>query len=64
MKYRYLDMRFDDMQQRLRLRSQVLMRMRQFLIDQRGFVEVETPTLFRRTPGVCLDVLYLLSVDK
>lgn len=57
MKYRYLDMRFDDMQQRLRLRSQVLMRMRQFLIDQRGFVEVETPTLFRRTPGVCLDVL-------
>lgn len=64
MKYRYLDMRFDDMQQRLRLRSQVLMRMRQFLIDQRGFVEVETPTLFRRTPGVCLDVLHLLAVDK
>lgn len=57
MKYRYLDMRFEDMQQRLRLRSQVLMRMRQFLIDQRGFVEVETPTLFRRTPGVCHDEL-------
>jgi len=51
MKYRYLDLRFTDMQHRLRLRSQVLMRMREFLINHRGFVEVETPTLFRRTPG-------------
>ncbi|XP_054284236.1 aspartate--tRNA ligase, mitochondrial-like [Macrosteles quadrilineatus] len=51
MRYRYLDLRYADLQRRLRLRSQVLMRMREFLINQRGFVEVETPTLFRRTPG-------------
>ncbi|XP_046676854.1 aspartate--tRNA ligase, mitochondrial isoform X2 [Homalodisca vitripennis] len=51
MKYRYIDLRFSDMQYRLRLRSRVLMKMREFLINQRGFTEVETPTLFRRTPG-------------
>lgn len=52
MKYRYLDLRFPQMQYNLRLRSNFLMRMREFLINERQFVEVETPTLFRRTPGV------------
>ncbi|ALC39787.1 CG31739 [Drosophila busckii] len=49
--HRYLDLRFNDMQHNLRLRSQVIMRMREYLINYLGFVEVETPTLFRRTPG-------------
>lgn len=26
--------------------------MREFLINNREFVEVETPTLFKKTPGV------------
>lgn len=52
MKYRYVDLRFEDMQRNLRLRSNVLMKMREYLINGAGFVEVETPTLFRRTPGV------------
>lgn len=52
MKYRYIDLRFEDMQRNLRLRSNVLMKMREYLINAAGFVEVETPTLFRRTPGV------------
>lgn len=52
MKYRYIDLRFADMQRNLRLRSNVLMKMREYLINKAGFVEVETPTLFRRTPGV------------
>lgn len=39
------------MQRNLRMRSQVIMRMREYLINYLGFVEVETPTLFRRTPG-------------
>jgi aspartyl-tRNA synthetase len=39
------------MQKNLRTRSQVLMKMREYLINKCGFVEVETPTLFRRTPG-------------
>lgn len=52
MEYRYIDLRFGDMQRNLRTRSNVLMKMREYLINQAGFVEVETPTLFRRTPGV------------
>lgn len=39
------------MQHNLRMRSQVIMRMREYLINYLGFVEVETPTLFCRTPG-------------
>ena len=49
---RYIDLRYSDMQRNLRVRSSVLMRMREYLINECGFVEVETPTLFRRTPGV------------
>lgn len=51
LEYRYLDLRFNDMQKNLRTRSKVLMKMREYLINHCGFVEVETPTLFRRTPG-------------
>lgn len=51
LQHRYLDIRTDVMQSNLRFRSRLLMRMRQFLHDVHGFVEVETPTLFRRTPG-------------
>lgn len=54
LEYRYIDLRFADMQHNLRLRSNVLMKMREFLINKSAFVEVETPTLFGRTPGVSL----------
>lgn len=50
-KYRYLDLRFPTMQRNLRERSRFIMKMRNFLADHEGFVEVETPTLFRKTPG-------------
>lgn len=53
MQYRYLDLRFAEMQRNLRVRSNVLMKMREFLVHQAAFVDVETPTLFRATPGVC-----------
>lgn len=56
MEYRYIDLRFADMQRNLRTRSNVLMKMREYLINDAGFVEVETPTLFRRTPGVSCTV--------
>lgn len=51
MEFRYVDLRFADMQRNLRMRSAILQRMREYLINHAAFVEVETPTLFRRTPG-------------
>lgn len=54
MQYRYLDLRFPDMQNNLRTRSKLLMKMREYLANKCDFVDVETPTLFRRTPGVCM----------
>lgn len=51
MQYRYLDLRFPQMQKNLRVRSSVLMKMREFLINN-NFVDIETPTLFKATPGV------------
>ncbi|XP_058452624.1 aspartate--tRNA ligase, mitochondrial isoform X2 [Malaya genurostris] len=51
MEHRYIDLRSVQLQHNLRLRSQIIMKMREFMINKCGFVEVETPTLFRRTPG-------------
>ncbi|XP_041658470.1 aspartate--tRNA ligase, mitochondrial isoform X1 [Cheilinus undulatus] len=51
MQYRYLDLRCTQMQQNLRLRSELVMKMREYLCKVHGFVDVETPTLFKRTPG-------------
>ncbi|NWQ64798.1 SYDM protein, partial [Neopipo cinnamomea] len=51
MQYRYLDLRSFQLQHNLRLRSRVVMRMREYLCNLHGFVDVETPTLFKRTPG-------------
>ncbi|NXA42598.1 SYDM protein, partial [Eudromia elegans] len=51
MQYRYLDLRSFHLQYNLRLRSQIVMKMREYLCHQHGFVDVETPTLFKRTPG-------------
>lgn len=62
MKFRYVDLRFEDMQRNLRLRSNVLMKMREYLINSAGFVEVETPTLFRRTPGVSTNIFLIQTI--
>ncbi|XP_053602380.1 aspartate--tRNA ligase, mitochondrial [Plodia interpunctella] len=51
LQYRYVDLRFPEMQNILRFRSSMLHNMRRFLLETHGFVEVETPTLFCRTPG-------------
>lgn len=49
LRHRYLDLRSVGMQERLQMRSAVLHAARSTLIDNGGFTEVETPTLFRRT---------------
>ena len=50
LQYRYLDLRRPDLQYNLAIRSALTMKMREFLTKKK-FLDIETPTLFRRTPG-------------
>ncbi|MDG1869046.1 MAG: aspartate--tRNA ligase [Candidatus Thioglobus sp.] len=56
LKYRYLDLRRDEMQKRLQLRSKVTHFMRDFM-DKNDFIDIETPFLTKATPEGARDYL-------
>jgi len=49
LKYRYLDLRTERMQKNLEVRSKMITSFRKYL-DDKGFLEIETPTLVKGTP--------------
>jgi len=56
LKYRYIDLRRDEMQQRMRMRSQVTAFIRRYMEDN-GFWDIETPMLTKATPEGARDYL-------
>ena len=56
LKYRYLDLRREPMQQNIILRSQVTFATREYLTEK-GFLEIETPTFIKSTPEGARDYL-------
>jgi len=56
LKYRYLDLRRERLTNNLVLRHKVIKFMRDYL-DEQGFIEIETPIMFKATPEGARDYL-------
>jgi aspartyl-tRNA synthetase len=56
LRFRYLDLRREDMRERLLLRHRITRAMRHYL-DDAGFVDIETPMLSKATPEGARDYL-------
>lgn len=63
LKYRYLDMRKQSVQKNLKLRSDIVRAMREYMYDN-AFTEVETPFLTKPTPEGARDYLVPSRVNQ
>ncbi len=63
LKYRYLDLRRDELKDKLITRSKIMLTVRNFLASH-GFIEVETPVLCKSTPEGARDYLVPSRVNK
>jgi aspartyl-tRNA synthetase len=63
LKYRYLDLRSPTLQKSLMIRHKVAQIVRRFLSDN-GFLEIETPILFKSTPEGARDYLVPSRVNQ
>ncbi len=63
MKYRYLDIRRPLLSERLILRAKMIKAMREYL-DERSFIEIETPNLIKSTPEGARDFLVPSRMQK
>ncbi|KAJ2595252.1 aspartate--tRNA ligase msd1, partial [Coemansia sp. RSA 1722] len=60
--HRYLDLRRPELQHNIRVRSKTTMAVRQFM-DDNGFVDIETPMLFKSTPEGAREFLVPTRID-